>query len=297
MADYLSSREVAQYLRLNLKKVYALVAEGQLPAARISGKWLFPRELVDRWVAEHTVYPPGGLMGSLLDQMLVLQGSDDWLLSRVLERAAAKLGRAVPTAAVGSLGGLAALGEGRAHLASCHLAAEAIRERAPGPAYLFGLFTREQGILCRDARATGRGGLAALCLPGLRVAVRQEGSGTARLVARLLAEQGLTPAWTPVGPFSSHLEVALAVRSGAADAGVGIRVVAGLAGLDFVPLAGEEFDLAIPAAFMGHARVARFLDFAVDELGAEARAGPAGYGFAPLGRLSSLPPPPTKGPT
>jgi len=295
MVDYLSSREVAKYLKLNLKKVYSLVAEGQLPAARISGKWLFPRELVDRWVAEHTVYPPGGLMGSLLDRMLILQGSDDWLLSRVLERASAKLGRAVPAAAVGSLAGLAALGDGRAHLAACHLAPETVRDRAPGSTWLFGLFSRQQGILCRDARDSRLDGLAALCRPGLRVAVRQEGSGTARLLERLLAEQGLTPAWTPVGPFSSHLEVALTVRSGAADAGVGIRVVAGLAGLDFVPLATEEFDLAIPAAFMGHPRVARFLAFAVDELSAEARQQPSGYGFGPLARLAPPPAAPGKG--
>ena len=37
MAEYLTTREVAKYLRLNEKKVYALVADGQLPAARISG--------------------------------------------------------------------------------------------------------------------------------------------------------------------------------------------------------------------------------------------------------------------
>ena len=43
MPEYLSSSEVARYLKLNQKKVYALVAAGQLPAARISGKWCFQR--------------------------------------------------------------------------------------------------------------------------------------------------------------------------------------------------------------------------------------------------------------
>ena len=96
MPEYLSSSEVARYLKLNPKKVYALVAAGQLPAARISGKWLFPKELVDRWIAEHTVYPAGGLMGALLDQLLVLQGSDDWLLSRVIDRFQSRFGTSIP---------------------------------------------------------------------------------------------------------------------------------------------------------------------------------------------------------
>jgi putative molybdopterin biosynthesis protein len=146
----------------------------------------------------------------------------------------------------------------------------------------------EQGILFDGAREKGIDGLEALCRPGLRVAQRQEGSGTFRLVERLLAQQELAPAWTPVGPFSSHLELALAIRNGVADAGVGIRMAAALAGLDFVPLAREEFDLAIPASFMSHQRVTRFLEFAVDEMGAEARREPPGYAFEALGRLLAL---------
>jgi putative molybdopterin biosynthesis protein len=289
MAEYLSSAEVARYLKLNPKKIYALVAAGQLPAARISGKWLFPKELIDRWVTEHTAYPPGGLMQPLLDRLLVLQGSDDWLLGRVVDRYQARFAAAVPTAAVGSLSGLAALGAGQAHLASCHVAPSVAQGYAAAPTFLFGLFSREQGILF-DRRRSGIDGLAALCRPGLRVAQRQAGSGTFRLVERLLSEAGLAPAWDPVGPFSSHLELALAIRSGLADAGVGIRVAAALTGLDFVPLAQERFDLAIPGSFLSHERVRGFLAFAVDELGAEARRAPAGYGFEALGRLLPLPP-------
>ncbi len=90
MADenprYMTTREVAHYLRLNEKKVYALVAKGKLPAARVSGKWLFPQALIDRWVAEHTVYPRGGLITGLLEDLLILQGSDDWLLGQVVDR-------------------------------------------------------------------------------------------------------------------------------------------------------------------------------------------------------------------
>jgi excisionase family DNA binding protein len=57
MPEYLSTREVARYLKLSEKKVYALAAEGRMPAARVTGKRLFPKELVDRGITEHTTYP------------------------------------------------------------------------------------------------------------------------------------------------------------------------------------------------------------------------------------------------
>lgn len=288
MPEYLSTREVATYLRLNQKKIYALVAAGEMPAARISGKWLFPKDLVDRWVEERTVHPRGGVMQALLDTVLVLQGSDDWLLSRVVERYQERSGMPVPTAATGSLAGLSALGAGKAHVAGCHVEPEIARDEAGTPVYLLGLFEREQGLLL-DRRRTGRvDRLCTAAREGVRFAARQERSGTHRLVSSLLATEGAEPRWTTVGPYHSHLEVALAVRRGDADLGFGSRMAAHLVGLDFVPMAREEFDLAIPAALMSHPRLAGFLAFCVDELGSRRRHPDPGYSFEQLGRLQPM---------
>ena len=49
---FMTVRQVAQYLQINEKKVYALVNEGRIPATRLTGKWLFPRDLVDQWLLE-----------------------------------------------------------------------------------------------------------------------------------------------------------------------------------------------------------------------------------------------------
>jgi putative molybdopterin biosynthesis protein len=241
-------------------------------------------------VAEHTVYPAGGILGALLDQLIVLQGSDDWLLSHVVERFASRSGIAVATASVGSLAGLSALAAGTTHLASCHVDPSAVRNMAKAPVYLFGLYAREQGILFDGGRRAGVAGLAAICRDGVRFAARQPQSGTSRLVERMLSEQGLEARWTSLGPFSSHLEVALDVRNGHADAGVGIRVAARLAGLDFTPIAREPFYLVIPASLMSHRRVSEFLEFIVDELKAEARREHPGYSFEALGRVQPLVP-------
>jgi excisionase family DNA binding protein len=288
MSEYLSTAEVARHLKLNQKKIYALVTAGELPAARVSGKWLFPKELVDEWVSGKTVNRSGGVMRALLDQLLVMQGSDDWLLSRVVQQFQWRFNAAIPTAVVGSVAGLSAVAAGNAHLASCHVGSAIVREHAKGPLYLLGLFTREQGLLLPRQRRPKSTDLDSIARQKLRFGDRQESSGTSRLVQKLVAERGLRPRWTRVGPFSSHLELACAIRDGRADAGIGIRMAAVIAGVDFVPLVQEEFELAIPAHFMSHRRVSDFLEFLVPELRAEARNAHAGYSFEVLGRLQTL---------
>jgi putative molybdopterin biosynthesis protein len=74
---YMSVKQVASYLQLNEKKIYALVSEGLIPATKITGKWMFPRELVDRWMMDSS-------HGGLFTDRMVIAGSDDPLLQRVL---------------------------------------------------------------------------------------------------------------------------------------------------------------------------------------------------------------------
>ena len=46
----MTTKEVARYLKVNEKKVYTLITENGLPATKITGKWTFPRHLVDQWL-------------------------------------------------------------------------------------------------------------------------------------------------------------------------------------------------------------------------------------------------------
>jgi putative molybdopterin biosynthesis protein len=290
-AEYLTTAEVARFLRLNQKKVYALLQERRLPAARVSGKWLFPRALLERWIAEHTVYPPTGVMGALLDKLLVIQGSDDWLLGRVVDTLRTRHGLAIATAQVGSLAGLRALAEGGAHAAGFHLSdAEALRLLPAGDVwYVLDLAEREQGLMVPRERRAEIGGPADLVRRRLRLADRQPDSGTYRLTRRLVTEAGADPAALQVvGPFSSHAEVGLAVRAGLADVGMGVRVAAELCGLEFLPLHREIFRLAIPGHYFGHPRMGRFLEALLREFEAARREGLAGYSFEPLGRSRPL---------
>ena len=291
MAKYLTTREVADYLRLNEKKVYALVAEGQLPAARISGKWLFPQHLVDQWLEHNTVYPTTGLMGAVLDDMMVVQGSDDWLFSRAADHFQSARSTPVVSAQVGSLAGLSALGAGKAHLAGFHVENDQVDKLAAGSqgCYLVHLFRRQQGLIFDRTIHPEITSLRSVVESGLRFADRQPLSGTYRLAQRLFDELEIpVEQLVRVGPFSSHLELALAVQRREVDAGMGTRLAAEQCGLDFIDLCTERYRLAFPIPYASHPRMAGFLEFILEELATTSGRGVSGYAFEELGRMETI---------
>jgi hypothetical protein len=109
------------------------------------------------------------------------------------------------------------------------------------------------------------------------VALRAPGTGTRALLDRLVAAAGDDPGALRGAVYGSHLEVALAVASGAADAGVATRAAATALGLEFVPLAWEPFELALPAEAL---ELAEPLLAAVRERAAELAAPLGGYEIA-----------------
>src|SRR5262245_45976380 len=50
MPDLLTTDEAATYLRLSQRKLYELLAKGSIPCTKVTGRWLFPRAALDRWV-------------------------------------------------------------------------------------------------------------------------------------------------------------------------------------------------------------------------------------------------------
>jgi molybdate-binding protein len=187
---------------------------------------------------------------------LRLAGSDDPGLDLVLRHA----GEGVTTVgAPGSFHGLTRIWRGTADAAAIHLrhrsgahnspfARTLLRGRQPTVIHLW---RREQGLLTAEGNPGGITGPADL--PGLRVARRPFGTGTRVLLDRLLTDAGIEPASVAGPEAGSHLEVAMTVASGQADAGLGVRAAATTLDLAFVPVTWEDFDIvlsgdALPAA-------------------------------------------------
>jgi molybdate-binding protein len=187
---------------------------------------------------------------------LRLAGSDDPGLDIALRRTGTSV---TTTGARGSFHGLTSIWRGTADAAAIHLqhrsgghntpfARTLLRGRRPA---IIHLWRREQGLLTPEGNPghiSGPGDLRAL-----RVARRQFGAGTRVLLDRLLTEAGIAPVSVTGPEAESHLEVAMAVASGQADTGLGVRAAATALDLGFVPVAWEEFDIvltgdALPAA-------------------------------------------------
>ena len=160
-------------------------------------------------------------------------------------------------ATLGSLGGLGALGQGRADLAACaHVLPTSgepnlsyIPRYLPGrPMVVVNAFVRELGLLVWTGNPRKIAGVSDLARRGLRFVNRQPGSATRTFTDEALAAAGVERAGV-VGyreEVWTHWAVALRVLRGEADVGVATRAVAAALSLGFVPLARERFDLVIP---------------------------------------------------
>jgi putative molybdopterin biosynthesis protein len=249
MEEMLTTKELAELLRLNEKKVYQLIKEGGIPHVRISGKWLFPKGHVMRWIDERVQR----------ERDIYMVGSDDILLARLLalysrERFPQSL---TFYSSVGSMRGIEALAHKKGHACCIHLLdletgeynLPYLNRHLASQSYtVVNLCYRRQGLLVRKDNPLGIKGLEDLVKRGLRFINRNEGSGTRLLLEYLLHEKGL--AGKELVGFAdavdTHLEVALKVLFNEADAGLGIEYVAHLLPLDFIPVREERFDLVIP---------------------------------------------------
>lgn len=203
---------------------------------------------------------------------LVLAGSDDPLLDLLgaaLRARHPELG--FRQECVGSLAGLWALREGWAGLAGIHLLdgdsgefnVPFVRHLLPEESIvLVTVARREQGLMLPADNPSRIRSVRDLARRGIRLANRQRGAGTRLRLHHALRGARLDPhaidGWE--GAYPSHAAVAAAIAAGAADVGPGIRAAAARAGLAFLPLGEERYDLAIPRPLFEAPRLRPLLD-------------------------------------
>ncbi len=271
MANLMSTKEVSQFLNVNEKMVYTLVSEKGLPATKITGKWLFPQHLVEQWVEANTInFPKRDVDVAPCKGLLVVAGSNDLLLDRAITLFNTMTTEHLAVFGnLGSMGGLRALRRGLCHLAASHLLQEdereynfayASEELGNLPAVV-NFCRREQGIIVRRGNPKKISGIGDFGKPGLRIVNRPLGTGTRLLLDRELSKAGIKGEKIEGyhREVQRHLDVGLEVLAGRADAGPGIRPVAALLNLGFLPLRWERFDLMASKECFFEEGVQRFL--------------------------------------
>lgn len=257
MKEMLTTKEVAEYLSINEKQVYRLIKDRKIPATRITGKWLFPKNLIDEWIMMSARESVAAAQNPLESQM-VIAGSNDIALELLIKNANLQYPNyTISVSNVGSLAGIVALKHGNCHVAAAHLLDQEtgeynssfIRKHFPElKIVLLNVAHREQGLIVKKGNPLGIKGLTDLAGAKCTFVNRQDGSGTRVLLDYRLKENGIDPAgirgYDRIA--NTHMEVGLEVFSGSADVGLGIMTVAKMLDLDFIPLTTERFDLIIP---------------------------------------------------
>src|SRR3990170_818404 len=258
MNEFLNTKEVAKYIGINEKKIYFMAKAGKLPCTRVTGKWVFPKKLIDEWIEEHS----RGATRTKKEperEFLLAAGSDDPSLGILRDLyTARKTPAALFFATSGSSGGLAAIRDGVADVALSHLLDSEtgeynlpfVREMIPFGIAVAPLFHPELGLLLGPGNPLGLRTLADLGRAGIHMINRQAGSGTRHYTDQQLSKLGIDGKEIKGydDAVTTHIEVGLKILSHQADAGIATGATARLLGLEFIPLTRERFDMVIPKA-------------------------------------------------
>ncbi len=283
----MNTHEVAEYLRIKERKVYDLVRDKRIPCCRVTGKWLFPKRLIDQWVAAGTEMPQAAHVPPA-----VIVGSHDPLLDWALRESGAELA----LLARGSLDGLKRFTDGQAMLCGLHVLDSAsgeynlplLRRTLSGhDAVIVTWAWREQGLVVAPGNPLKIKRLADLAKSQARVVLRQPEAGSRVLLLALLEEAKLSLEHLNclADLALSETDLGLAVLEGRADAGLAIAAAARQFRLDFVPLKRERYDLAIGRKAYFEPAVQKLLAFARSPGFREGAERLGGYDVAETGRV------------
>jgi putative molybdopterin biosynthesis protein len=195
------------------------------------------------------------------------------------------------------MGGLLALKRGEAHLAGTHLLDEEtgeynvsyLKKLLPEKkVVLVNLVYRTQGFVVPQGNPKTIRGFEDLARGDVVFVNRQAGAGTRLLTDLHLKRLGIDPSRVKGYDHEeyTHMAVAAAVLSGAADTGLAVLSAAQALGLGFVPVAQERYDLAIPQEFYDGPLLQTLLGIIRDDPGfRQAILGMGGYDVSDMGKV------------
>lgn len=259
--EFLNVEEASRLLQINEKKLYKLAHDGDIPATKVTGKWLFPSDELMRFLNisslnnlkdRYKLTPSAG-------KLILMAGSDDPLLQLMLGWFNMQFPEILTFYTnVGSKRGIDLLRQGLAHVALSHIYdsekdsynIEAVKEktRHSDNFVIVNMFKRDIGFISRDTEVNGFRDIADKKLSFVN---RPLNAGTRVLTDYLIGQEGISP--DKITGYntevSSHLEVAEYIALKKADAGIGNAFYVNQFGLDFSHIKTESFDMVLNKDF------------------------------------------------
>ncbi|WP_342432890.1 helix-turn-helix transcriptional regulator [Neobacillus sp. FSL H8-0543] len=249
--------EVAQIFQISKHTVYELIKRGELQAFKVGNKMRIEHTEIERF-KENTKAPSKKNQIEQPDiqtsQPVRLSGSHDFLVEHFVKQSAKNLQLQLQPTYIGSLEGLMMLYRGQSDIAAIHLLDPKSQEyNLPFINQLFiyesisvvRLASREQGLIVAKGNPKEIVDFTDLVRKDVKFVNRQKGAGTRFLLDSMLSNHRIDPG--KINGYENeewnHLSTASAVSRGIADAAFGIQSAANHLGLDFIPVAKEQFDL------------------------------------------------------
>ncbi len=200
---------------------------------------------------------------------------------------------------VGSLDGLVALRQGTCQIAGSHLLdpvsgefnTSYVRHLFPDREMsIITLAEREQGLLVLPGNPRQILGIQDLPNENISLVNRNRGSGTRLWLDTHFKRSGIQPEQVRGYHYQvrTHTDVALAIRQGRADAGLGIRAAARQFGLDFIPLFQERYDLVLTREQLDNTRIHPLFEYLVSKEFRRNVEALGGYNTAHTGNRTDL---------
>ena len=258
-SELMNTKEVARYLDIHEKQVYLLIKAGKIPCSRVTGKWIFPKKLIDEWIqtsAQDSLQQARKRINQI-EGALLAAGSNDPVLDMLLTA----IRKDHPdfnifSANTGSVGGLEALNAGLTDIAFSHLLdpetgdynTPYLKQYCPDThPVVVNMFYRQVGFLVVKSKINSFKGWESLSSKKIRFINRQKGSGIRILLDHELKERGISGG--DIRGYNdevyTHFEVGLSLVSGEADVGIASAAVAKILDLNFQPLISERFDMIL----------------------------------------------------
>jgi excisionase family DNA binding protein len=297
--EMMNTKEVAEYLGIHEKQVYALIKSKRIPSTRVTGKWVFPKGLIDEWIESNAKI---GLEKARqktrrIEGALLASGSND----PILDMLQTYMKKSYPdfyifSANTGSTDGLKALNMGYTDIAWSHLFDPKSGEYnipflsiyLPNvKPVVVNLFSRDLGFVVAPKNPCHIRGFEDLTQKRVRFINRQKGSGTRVLLDYHLKRLKISSSEIQgyEREIYTHFEVGLSILSKEADVGIATIAVSKLLGLSFIPITRERFDMILDQSTFFGKGIQAFIEILNSEGFRNRVEGLGSYDFKNSGKI------------
>ena len=293
--------EVAQIFQISKHTVYELIKRGELQAFKIGNKMRIEHAELERF-KENMKAPakkqPAEQTSPVSNTNMPIRfsGSHDFLVEHFAKQAAHALHLQIQPSFIGSLEGLMMLYRGQCDIAAIHLLDPSSQEyNLPFIHQLFvyesilvvRLAVREQGFIVAKGNPKSILDFSDLTRKDVQFINRQKGSGTRFLLDSKLSSKGIAP--SKINGYGNeewnHLSAASYIARGIADVTFGIHSAASYLGLDFVPVAKEQFDLVFRFTDENKQRLTELIHYLQSDRFKNSLIDLEGYSIQDLGKI------------